>query len=65
MQFADSDRLTQYGVTGLGMPRARVLVGLEGKRLASDGRVPPRLGTRPMRPSKWFCVSVWDVKTSS
>jgi hypothetical protein len=26
-------------VTGLGMPRARVIVGPEGKRLASDGRV--------------------------
>jgi hypothetical protein len=58
MQFADSDRPTQYGVTGLGMPRARVLVGLEGKRLASDGRVPPRLGTRPMRQKRAFTPSV-------
>jgi hypothetical protein len=48
MQSANTDRPSHYGKAGLGMPRARVLVGPEGK---AEPRWlnPHHLGTHPMR----------------
>ena len=43
---------TQYGVTGLGRRRARVLVAPEGKRPASMAGSHPAWGTRSMRQNR-------------